>query len=74
MRIAQAIKSLAVSTLPYAPRKKHRGALRISLDPEVESVKFLIGDTKYVDAGPVVRLPEASNISSVATDSSAAIK
>jgi hypothetical protein len=52
VRIALPIKNLAVGISPKLEGNKYRGRATLTLEPEVDSVKFLPGDTKYVDAGP----------------------
>ena len=39
-------------TQPVFKANRPVGRAHLTLDPEVDSVKFLLGDTKYVDAGP----------------------
>jgi hypothetical protein len=52
VRIAPPIRSMAVSISPVYLGNKHQGRATLTLDPEVESVKFVLGDTKHVAAGP----------------------
>lgn len=52
-RIAQPIKKLAMSlTHPVFPGNPAIARAELVLDPEVDSIKFLLGDTKEVSAGP----------------------
>ena len=53
VRIPQPIKRLAVRLANHAlPGRKAVGRAELTLDPEVDSVKFLLGDMKEVSAGP----------------------
>jgi hypothetical protein len=52
VRLAQPVKQLSMSISPVVGGKRQWGMAKLTLDPEVDSVRFLPGDTKHVVAGP----------------------
>jgi hypothetical protein len=51
VRIAEPIRTMNVQIIPQ-PEEKNLGLAKVTLDPEIDSVKFSLGQTKQVSTGP----------------------